>query len=297
MIAELGDAGQRLDKVLVSHFPAYSRTYFQTLIENQLVLVNGQVVKKRILIQEGDEIEIEFALTPEINLEPENIALTILFEDEELLVINKPAHMVVHPGAGNPSHTFVNALLYHCKTLPQSSSLRPGIVHRLDKETSGVLVAAKTERAHQKLVELFATRQVKKSYIAICIGNPGQREIEGPIGRHPTKRKEMSIVASGKSAKTLVKTVGFDGTLSVVHLEPFTGRTHQLRVHLKSVGTPILGDKVYGSEKMNEKWHIERQLLHAQRLEFNHPLTGAPLVIEAPLPEDFLKMYRSIMHP
>lgn len=297
MIVEKDDVGKRLDKMLSDKFPSYSRTYFQYLIENHLVLVNGSPVKKRIIINEGDEIEIEFALTPEISLEPENIPLHILYEDDSIIAVNKPPDMVVHPGTGNVSHTFVNALLYHCKELPRGDTLRPGIVHRLDKETSGVLIAAKTEVAHQKLVALFASREMKKEYVAICLGNPGNRIIEGKIGRHPLKRKEMAIVESGKEAKTKVETVSTNKVLSFVRLVPQTGRTHQIRVHLKSIGTPILGDKVYGNESVNKKYKVDRQMLHAKSLTFIHPLKDINLTIEAPLPDDFNKIYRTIIEP
>lgn len=295
MIVDKEDEGKRLDKMLVEKFPQYSRTYFQYLIENHLVLVNGEPVKKRIAVKEGDEIEIEFALTAEISLEPQNIALDILYEDDQIIAVNKPPNMVVHPGAGNPKDTFVNALLFHCKNLPFGNTLRPGIVHRLDKETSGVLLAAKTEEAHNKLVALFASRQMKKQYVAICVGNPGDRTIEGNIGRHPTKRKEMAIVESGKEAITIVKKEASNNVLSYLCLYPQTGRTHQIRVHLQSVGAPILGDKIYGSESVNKKYKVGRQMLHAKSLEFNHPLSGQKMVIEAPIPEDFNKIYRTII--
>jgi 23S rRNA pseudouridine1911/1915/1917 synthase len=287
IIVEEAEEGKRLDKLLSDRFPDSSRTYFQSLIERELVLLNGSVVKKRILPQAGDEIEIEFALTPEISLEPENIPLDILYEDEDLLAINKPSGMVVHPGAGNFSHTFVNALLYYCKELKGGESLRPGIVHRLDKETTGVLLAAKREEVHQKLVAQFARREVSKEYVAVCVGNPGSRIVEGQIGRHPVRRKEMTLLETGgRASKTEIKTLYFDGILSFVRLFPETGRTHQLRVHLKSLGTPILGDSVYGSASQNKKFGVTRQLLHAYKLNFTHPITKKRMEMEAPIPQD-----------
>lgn len=288
------EAGIRLDQLLTKRYPSFSRTYFQGLIEKQLVLVNGELVKKRTLLQEGDEIEVEFALPPEIDLTPEPIPLHILYEDEEMLAIDKPAGLVVHPGAGNLHHTFVNGLLYHCRELRPDGTLRPGIVHRLDKETSGVLLAAKTERAQQALVALFARRAVHKEYLAICIGNPGNRLICEPIGRHPTRRKEMAVVAGGKEAETRCEVVRAYKELTLVRLFPKTGRTHQLRVHLQWAGTPILGDGLYGKVALNRRWNVTRQFLHAERVRLPHPLTGEPLEIEASLPEDMRSFLNSL---
>lgn len=287
------ESALRLDKLLALRYPEYSREYFQYLIEERLILVNGNLVKKSAKLNEGDEIEIEFAMTPELSLEPEAIPLDILFEDDDLIAINKPVGMVVHPAAGNWSGTFVNALLYHCRHLPKGDTLRPGIVHRLDKETSGVLIAAKNERAQQLMVEKFAKRQVEKEYLAICIGNPGDRMIEGNIARHPIHRKEMAVVeGKGREARTRCQSLAHTSTLSLVRLFPETGRTHQLRVHLKSVGTPILGDPVYGNPPFNAKLGAKRQMLHAYRLRFIHPLKEEKLELLAPIPADLLKMLK-----
>lgn len=290
IIIEAEEAGQRLDKVLSKRFNSIkSRTYFQMLIDEQQVLLNGLPVKKRIQPQEGDEVEIHFILTPELQLTAENIPLTILYEDNDLIAISKPAGMVVHPAVGNWSGTFVNALLYHCKNLEKGDSLRPGIVHRLDKETSGVLIAAKNTEAQQRLVEMFASRQIHKEYLAICLGNPGNKEMNQPICRHPINRKMMSVaeLGGGKPALTFCKTIACDGKISLVHLVLATGRTHQIRVHLKHQGTPVLGDSTYGNSQANEKYGAARQMLHAQKLTLNHPITGVPLTFEAPLPQDF----------
>ncbi|MCH9627381.1 MAG: Ribosomal large subunit pseudouridine synthase D [Chlamydiales bacterium] len=281
------EAHLRLDKLLALRYPACSRQYFQYLIKEKLVLVNGAVAKKATKLEEGDEVEIEFAITPEITLEPEAIALDILFEDDHLIAINKPAGMVVHPAIGNWTGTFVNALLYHCKQLPQGKTLRPGIVHRLDKETSGVLVAAKNERAQQLMVEKFANRKIEKEYLAICIGNPGDRLIEGNIGRHPVRRKEMALLKEGgRLARTQCQSIAHTSQLSLLRLFPETGRTHQLRVHLKSVGSPILGDTVYGNLPLNKKLGAKRQLLHAYRLHFTHPICEEAIELKAPIPQD-----------
>lgn len=277
----------RLDKLLTNRFLGYSRTYFQYLIGKGCVLVNGQVVKKREQSQPLDEVEVCFELTPELSLKPEEIPLEILYEDEHLLAINKPAGMVVHPAPGHPSGTFVNALLYHCKTL-EVENLRPGIVHRLDKDTSGVLIAAKTTQTHAALVSLFASRAIEKTYLAIAVGNPGNVTISAPLKRHPKKRQEMAVIEGGKEAISICSTLSFDGRLSLVSIRLITGRTHQIRVHLKSRGTPVLGDSVYGSSAANALFGAKRQLLHAHTLKCLHPITQVPLVIEAPLPEDLL---------
>lgn len=282
------EAGERLDKLLATHFSHHSRTYFQYLIDHGSVLLNSEKVKKREKAQEGDEVEVCFLLTPEISLEPENIPLDILYEDEYLLAVNKPVGMVVHPAPGNPSHTFVNALLFHCGKINTSDErLRPGIVHRLDKDTSGILLAAKTVEAHQKLVSIFCNRLIEKQYLAICVGNPGNVLIDAPIKRHPIHRKEMAVCQEGgKSAMTRCSVLSSQGNLSLVQIELLTGRTHQIRVHLKHHKTPILGDPVYGAPSANQKYGTSRQFLHAHTLKFLHPITSAPLHLSAPLPPD-----------
>lgn len=281
------DAGERLDRFLTARYlQTHSRSYFQWLIAQQHVLLNGKPAKKRIKLESGDEVEVLFVMTPEIDLEPESIPLDILFEDEHLIVVNKPSGMVVHPAVGNWSGTFVNALLYHCKTLPEGEYLRPGIVHRLDKETSGVLIAAKTMQAQQKLIEMFSGREIHKEYLAICLGKPGEGTIQASIGRHPVHRQKMTIREDGKHAVSHYQTVKFDESLSVVEIVLETGRTHQIRVHMKHLGTPILGDVLYGNPSVNQKYRCERQMLHAWRVRFNHPIFGKQIEIEAPPPED-----------
>ena len=278
----------RLDAMLATHYKEHSRSYFQYLIDQGAVLVNGSPVKKRTKPKADDEIEVCFLLTPEIDLTPEDIPLDILFEDEHLLAINKPAGMVVHPAPGHPSKTFVNALLYHCSTLPhESGDLRPGIVHRLDKETTGILLAAKTTQAHQRLVSLFSQRAIKKRYVALCMGNPGDRLINAPIARHRIRRKEMCVDSErGKEALTRVQVLAHTGNFSLVEVDLMTGRTHQIRVHMKHIGSPILGDPTYGPAALNKKLGLARQLLHAQHLFFKHPLTNKPLELSAPLPKE-----------
>lgn len=282
------EGSTRLDKLLSLHFPEYSRTYFQYLIKQGSVLVNGTVLKKRETPKVGDEIEVNFLLTPEISLEPQDIPLDILFEDEHVIAVNKPANMVVHPAPGHPNNTFVNALLFHCRNLPTFDSIRPGIVHRLDKDTSGILLAAKTAQAHAKLVEMFSERRIQKTYLAICIGIPKEGLIDAPIKRHPIQRKEMTICfENGKEAKSLCKVLKKNQQLSLVEIQLLTGRTHQIRVHLNYLGTPVLGDTVYGRATTNKKFMTSRQLLHAHRLQFAHPISNIPIFLNAPIPKDF----------
>lgn len=291
------EAGERLDKILAQRFHAAgSRTYFQFLIDEGKVLLNGAPVKKRIKPAPGDEVEIEYILTPELTLKPENLPLDILYEDSDLIVVNKVAGMVVHPAVGHWTGTFVNALLYHCrqdieniqKETPNQTQ-RPGIVHRLDKETSGLLLAAKTAQAQQRLIEMFSGRRIHKEYLAICVGNPGSGTIEAPIGRHPTHRKMMAVVPDGRAATTHYRTLSFDSKLSLVNIVLATGRTHQIRVHMRHHGTPVLGDSVYGTTSFNAKYGTQRQMLHARLLRFLHPISGKELEFTAPIPLDFMQ--------
>ncbi|MEM8727366.1 MAG: RluA family pseudouridine synthase [Chlamydiota bacterium] len=277
---------KRLDKLLVATFPKHSRSYFQFLIDTGAVTCNGKKVKKRLIPRSGDEIRIFFPPSPDIELVPEDIPLNILYEDDAVICIDKPAGMVVHPAPGHPTATFVNALLYRCRSLP-IQDLRPGIVHRLDKETSGVLLAAKTAETHKRLIEAFSRREIEKEYRAIVVGNPGKKMIDEPIGRHPLKRKEMTVLAQGRHATTIVEPLKFSKGFSLVKAMPVTGRTHQIRVHLKSINTAVIGDPLYGSVKLNAKLKVKRQLLHAYRLTFPHPADGKKITVEAPLPKDF----------
>lgn len=295
---QLEQAGNRLDKVLADYFKnSGSRTYFQMLIEKGLVRLNGAPVKKRFKVEAGDEVDVFFAASPEIDLVPQDISLDVLFEDHDLVIVNKPAGMVVHPAPGNWNGTFVNALLYHCRYIPEFnsslSSSRPGIIHRLDKDTSGVLVAAKSLKAQQLMIEMFASRQVYKEYWTICHGNPGTCQINAPIGRHPVQRKLMCVREDGKAALTLCETLQTTQELSLVKVILATGRTHQIRVHLKHKGCPILGDAVYGSKHVNARFpQITRQQLHAKKLRFIHPITKAEIDCEAPFPHDMAGFLR-----
>ncbi len=283
-IIEAAESSLRLDKILSLRFPLHSRTYFQYLIDTNQVLINGLTPKKKDKTHVGDQVSVIFLASPDPKVTPENIPLDILYEDDYLIAIHKPRGMVVHPGAGNSSGTLVNALLYHTKSLPEASSpLRPGIVHRLDKETTGVIIAAKTELAHAKLVDLFKNRKIEKEYLAICDNVPKEGIVSLPIGRHPVKRKEMTIRDDGKEAITDITVLKKYQTYSLVLAKPKTGRTHQIRVHLKALKSPIIGDKLYGKPNKNAPY----MLLHAHKLKFIHPFFHTPLHLEAPIPKEF----------
>lgn len=290
------ETGQRLDKVLACRLSGVgSRSYFQYLISEGKVLLNGVPVKKRIQPKAGDEVEIAYVLAPEITLKPEALPLNIIYEDDALLVVDKAPGMVVHPAVGHWNGTFVNALLFHCgyslEKLEKQSHLRPGIVHRLDKDTSGLIIAAKTVEAQQKLIEMFADRRVYKEYLAVCIGNPKEGMIEAHIGRHPTNRKVMTVLEQGgRSAITRYQSLVYDGRLSLVRIIIDTGRTHQIRVHMKHHGTPVIGDAVYGVPSLNAKLGVLRQMLHAYKLSFDHPLSGKKMEFTAQIPRDMQKV-------
>jgi len=255
---------------------------------------NGEKVKKRLVPKIGDKIKIFFKSLPTPELLPENIPLKILYEDEAIICVDKPAGMVVHPAPGHSQSTSINALLYHCGSLPAQDLIRPGLVHRLDKETSGVLLAAKTIKAHQNLIHAFSARKVEKEYLAIVLGNPGEKIVDKQIGRHPHKRKEMTVLEEGRHATTIIETLKFSHGFSLVRAKPITGRTHQIRVHLKYLKTPVVGDHLYGTKKLNNKLRIERHLLHAHCLAFSHPIHGKRIEVQAPLPGDFKSFLKKI---
>ncbi len=287
LFVESGEENIRIDQLLANRYKdRFSRTYFQNLIEEGLVLLNGSSVKKRIKPSLGDEIEVEFVYPKGIDLTPEPIPLEILYEDEWLLAINNPADMVVHPGPGHHSGTFVNALLHHADI--DKEGVRPGIVHRLDKGTTGVLIAAKRFEVQAKLVEAFSKRQVQKEYLAIVYGHPKEGEIKTKIGRDPKMRQRMAVLEEGKEAITRFRTLEERGRLSLLSVDLVTGRTHQIRLHMCHIGSPIVGDPTYGSASVNQKYEVQRQLLHAYRLQLTHPVTKMPLELKAPWPNDFL---------
>lgn len=281
------ESGKRIDKVIGDRLgEEYSRTFAHGLIQKELVLVNGKGVKPRYLVHEGEEISVTIPPAEKSDLFPEDIPLNILFEDDWVIVINKPAGIVVHPGAGNMTGTIVNALLHHCGKLPVTDDeLRPGIVHRLDKDTSGVLVIAKNDRALRSLAKQFQKRVVKKRYLAIVKGSVPLDNgiIDAPIARSAADRKKMGVAEpdKGKNARTIYHVVKRMKGLTILNLEIETGRTHQIRVHMKHLGHPVVGDPVYGRAD-----GVPRQALHAQMLGFCHPDTGKYVEFTAPVPDD-----------
>ncbi|MFH1395364.1 MAG: RluA family pseudouridine synthase [Candidatus Omnitrophota bacterium] len=284
---EEAEAGQRLDKCLTDKLgKEYSRTYVKFLIDSGFVLVNSKNVKAHYIIREGDKIFVRIVDTPQNeNLEAENIPLNIIYEDEWLIVIDKPYGMVVHPGAGTRNGTLVNALLFHCGKLPDTGNeSRPGIVHRLDKDTSGVMVAAKNSKALRSLAKQFQKRAVKKNYIAFVKGRLELDNgiIEAPLARNKTDRKKMQVEhLEGKEARTIYHVLRRYNKFTVVRLELLTGRTHQIRVHMKYLGHPVLGDAKYGMDKS-----AKRQALHSEKLGFSHPETGKYMEFSSPMPDD-----------
>jgi len=278
----------RLDRFLARQLPDYSRSRLQQLIRTGFVRLNGATTRPRQLVRSGDKVQLTEPPLEKIESQPEPIPLEILFEDNDLIVINKPAGLVVHPGAGHRQHTLVNALLSHCTTLSGiGGKERPGIVHRLDKETSGCLVVAKNDEAHRELSRQFAERVVEKTYLALVAGKLRKRAgvIEEKIGRHPVHRQRMSVSSSrGRPAKTEYRVVRSGNRASLVECRLHSGRTHQVRVHLHHLGHPVLGDKVYATRAAKD---FPRQMLHAWKLGFRHPGTGDWKSLEASLPNDF----------
>jgi 23S rRNA pseudouridine1911/1915/1917 synthase len=284
----------RLDRFLANELPAYSRARLQQLIRAGFVTLNGAAARPRDLIRDGDEIELHEPPLEKIDNQPEAIPLEILFEDGDLVVINKPAGLVVHPGAGHREHTLVNALLNHCPTLSGiGGKERPGIVHRLDKETSGCIVSAKNDDAHRGLSLQFAARTVEKIYLALVAGKLRRNSgvIEEKIARHPVDRQRMRVTSSrGRAAMTEYRVVRSSGEMSLIECRLHSGRTHQIRVHLHHLNHPVLGDKIY-APKFAKKF--PRQMLHAWKLGFRHPRTGEWKNFQAPLPNDFAEAMRT----
>ena len=297
LLVKSEDQGKRLDEFLSSSGAALSRAKCQSLIKEGKVLVDGKKEKASLRLKEGMEVSYEDYQAPSSELLPEDIPLDIVYEDDDLIVINKQAGLVVHPAPGHLTGTLVNALLHHCPALSGIGGVaRPGIVHRLDQDTSGVMVVAKSQRAMDALTRAFASHaNIRKTYLALVHGipSPPAGRIENLIGRCPFDRKKMAVVErNGKRAVTAYKRIEAhrDSPLSLVECDIETGRTHQIRVHMAStLGCPIAGDAVYGRPGWDRKLTPvpARQLLHAWRLALMHPLTHRPLVFEAPLPADF----------
>ncbi len=292
-------AGERLDRALSALFPERSRSNLARLVELGHVRIGARAATKPSeRVASGDSIEVTFPPPAPSSVESQNLPLTILYEDDDIAVIDKPAGLVVHPAAGHPDETLVNALLFHVGGLSGvGGEIRPGIVHRLDKDTSGVMIIAKSDAAHRALTAAWGTPAVRKEYLALVYGTPARSTgtIDAPIGRDPRDRKRMAVVAGGRQATTDYELLEKHPHVSLLRCVLRTGRTHQIRVHLKHLGHPIVGDPVYGGPQ----WRgipdktiqralslMDRQALHASRLTFPHPSTGQPMTFEAEMPED-----------
>lgn len=278
--------GERLDAFLARRLPELSRTNLKRLIDSGFVTIDGRVPRPSEKTREGVKVTVEVPPPEELSLEPEAIPLTIVYQDGDLIVVDKPAGLTVHPAPGHPSGTLVNALLAACPDLQGiSGTLRPGIVHRLDKDTSGLLVVAKNDRAMRSLQSQLTERSVHKTYLALVHGVPKPREgqIEAPIGRSPRNRKKMAVVDNGRESTTRYRVrEELPGGFTLLEVEPVTGRTHQIRVHLAAIGHPVFGDPLYG--RASEL--LSRQFLHAWKLAFRMPLGGREVEFESPLPAD-----------
>ena len=279
------DGDARLDKYVCARVPELSRTQVQKLIAAGNITVNGRPAKPGLRLNAGDRIELNIPPTPPQELKPEAIPLEIIYEDDDLLVVDKPAGLIVHPAPGHPAHTLVNAILAHFPHLADIGDfLRPGVVHRLDKDTSGVMLVAKNSAAQADLAKQFKSHSVTKAYLALVKGKlePEEGIIEADIGRDPRHRQRMAVVAAGREARTKYRVVKYIGGYTLLEVRPETGRTHQIRVHLAAIGFPVVGDKIYGVKSP----HLSRQFLHACRLGFKLPSTGKYIEFESALPED-----------
>ena len=287
IIAEMENV--RLDAYIAQKCENLSRTMIQKLIEDGEILVNGQEKKISYKTKQGDVIEIHIPEAKEINLKAQDIPLDVVYEDDDIIVVNKPKGMVVHPANGNPDGTLVNAVMSLCKGSLSGigGEIRPGIVHRLDKDTSGLIIIAKNDVAHINLSKQIKDRRVKKIYIALVKGNVSENEatVNMPIGRSTKDRKKMAVRKDGKEAITHFKVLTRYGKYTLLELKIDTGRTHQIRVHMAEIGHPVVGDMIYSNGK--NEFGIEGQMLHAKSLDFQHPVTGKQIHLEAELPKYF----------
>ena len=280
--------GVRLDKFVAEGSSGLSRTHARELIEGGFVTVNGKTAKPSLKLDLDDKVDVTIPPEPPSPLQAENIPLKIIYEDDDILVIDKPAGIAVHPAPGTPSGTLVNAILNYLPGIAKDAdSLRPGIVHRLDKDTSGLILVAKNRTAQANLSDQFKDRMVKKTYITLVKGKltPEQGIIEADIGRDPKNRQRMAVVAEGREARTDYKVIRYYGNHTLLEIRPETGRTHQIRVHLAAIGYPVVGDVTYGFSTK----HLNRQFLHAGKIGFNLPSSGQWVEFESPLPADLQK--------
>ncbi|MCI9446216.1 MAG: RluA family pseudouridine synthase [Lachnospiraceae bacterium] len=291
----LNEAGERLDKALSLLYPELSRSFFQKLIKEGQILVNELPRKANYCVVPGDILTVSIPKAQEITILPENIPLDILYEDEDVLVVNKPKGMVVHPSAGHYSGTLVNAVMYHCKDSLSgiNGEIRPGIVHRIDMDTTGSLIVCKHDHAHVKIAEQIKEHSVTRRYLGITRGIVRLDEgvVDAPIGRHPSERKRMAAnVRNGKPAVTHYRVLQRFRNHTFMEFSLETGRTHQIRVHMASIGHPLLGDSVYGNGK--NPWKLQGQTLHAAVIGFRHPADGRYVEVEAPLPGYFEELLK-----
>ncbi len=299
----VAEPGSRLDDYLARQLHGLSRSRVQHLIEEGFVAVCGGRPKTGQRLKKGQVVEVRVPEPRPAALIPEPLALEVVFEDEVIVVVNKPPGLVVHPAPGHATGTLVQGLLHRCPDLEGVGGFkRPGLVHRLDKDTSGLMVIAKTDQAHHALSRAFKTRRVGKTYLAVLLGRPPwrEKEIEAPIGRHPVRRKKMAVIPGGREAKSRFKVMReLSGPLSLVEVALLTGRTHQIRVHAAHLGHPVLGDPLYGSRSREKNlvgpakaWasRIKRQMLHAFRLSFDHPLSGDRLSFEGEMPSEMVRL-------
>ena len=290
--------GQRIDRYLSDELEDRSRSYIQKIMKEGYVKVNQKPVKSNYRLSFGDSVEVTLPEAKEPDIVPENIPLDILYEDQDIIMINKPKQMVVHPAPGHYSGTLVNALMYHCgdELSGINGCMRPGIVHRIDMDTTGSLVVCKNDKAHQSLSEQLKVHSIRRIYVAIVHGNIKEEEgtVNAPIGRHPTDRKKMSIHAkNARNAITHYKVLKRFGDYTYIQCKLETGRTHQIRVHMASIGHPLLGDQVYGPKKCPFP-KLVGQTLHAKTLGFIHPRTNEYIEVNAPLPDYFLNLLEKL---
>ena len=290
------DAGKRLDKLISEQLPELTRSAVQHLMQDGCVTIAGKPVKKNTKASAGDVITVELPEPREVEIEPENIPLDIVYEDGDIIVVNKSKGMVVHPAPGNWRGTLVNALMYHCGDSLSgiNGEIRPGIVHRIDKDTSGLLVVAKNDRAHQSLAEQIKVHSAGRRYFAVVYGTPREQKgtVNAPIARHPVDRKKMAVLAGGREAITHYEVLEQYAGYSYLTFLLETGRTHQIRVHMAHIGHPIIGDPLYGPAK--DKWKLQGQCLHAGELTLTHPATGERMTFQAPLPAYFTTVLQKL---
>lgn len=295
--ADIEHEDQRIDRYLTEMLPEQSRSFFQKLIRDGFVMVNHIIVKVNYRLKTGDVIEIDIPDAVPTEIVPENIPLDILYEDDDLLIVNKPKGMVVHPAVGHSTGTLVNAIMYHCQGNLSgiNGEIRPGIVHRIDKDTTGSLIICKNDEAHRNIAEQIKEHSVTRRYVGVVAGTFSEESgtVEGAIGRHPNDRKRMTInEKNGKPAVTHYRVLQTLKGASFMEFELETGRTHQIRVHMVSISHPLLGDTVYGNSK--NPYKLQGQALHARTIGFIHPTTGEYIEVSAPIPEYMTELVRKL---